>query len=84
MKKIIAIILATMILAGAVFAFSGCRKIQNDGSEDEVKGIYGVTTMFYKSFEGTKYNISGQFEYFMLVLNGDEGKTGKVIMKRVD
>ena len=81
MKKIIAIIIATMILAGAVFALSGCN-ITNDGSEDELKGIYGVTTMYYKSYEGKKYNVSGQYEYFLLVLNGDEGRTGKVIMKR--
>lgn len=80
-KRTIAIILILSIIVVAVFALSGCN-ITNDGSEDELKGIYGVTTMYYKSYEGKKYNVSGQYEYFLLVLNGDEGRTGKVIMKR--
>ena len=80
-KRTIAIILILSIIVVAVFALSGCN-ITNDGSEDELKGIYGVTTMYYKSFEGKKYNVSGQYEYFLLILNGDEGRTGKVIMKR--
>ena len=80
-KRTIAIILILSIIVVAVFALSGCN-ITNDGSEDELKGIYGVTTMYYKSYEGKKYNVSGHYEYFLLVLNGDEGRTGKVIMKR--
>lgn len=80
-KRTIAIILILSIIVVAVFALSGCN-ITNDGSEDELKGIYGVTTMYYKSYEGKKYNVSGEYEYFLLVLNGDEGRTGKVIMKR--
>jgi len=80
-KRTIAIILVLSIIAASAIVLSGC-KLTNDGSEDELKGVYGVTTMYYKSFGGKKYNVSGQYEYFLLVLNGDEGKTGKVMMKR--
>ena len=52
-KRTIAIILILSIIVVAVFALSGCN-ITNDGSEDELKGIYGVTTMYYKSSEGKK------------------------------
>ena len=64
-KRTIAIILILSIIVVAVFALSGCN-ITNDGSEDELKGIYGVTTTYYKSYEGKKYNVSGQYEYFLL------------------
>ena len=43
-KRTIAIILILSIIVVAVFALSGCN-ITNDGSEDELKGIYGVTTL---------------------------------------
>ena len=80
-KKTLLVILILSIIATSAVILSGC-KLTNDGSEDELKGVYGVTTMYYSSYEGKKYNSSGQYEYFLLVLNGDEGRTGKVIMKR--
>ena len=81
MKKVISVALVAILIVTTALTFTGCN-ITNNGSEDELKGIYDVTTMYYKSFEGKKYNVFGQYEYFLLVLNGDEGRTGKVIMKR--
>lgn len=82
MKKIISIILITLLFVSSVFAMTGC--IFNDGSEDEVHGVYGVDRMFYKDYAGMKHIVAGDFEYYLLVLNDDDEKTGKVIMKPVD
>lgn len=58
-KRAVAIILILSIIAVAVFALSGCN-ITNDDSEDELKGIYGVTTMYYKSQRRQSQEARGQ------------------------
>lgn len=82
MKKITAIIITAIIACLTLLSFSGCALIFNDGSEDEVEGVYGLQQLYLKDYDNETYNFGNKYDYYLIVLYGD--KTGKVILKPED
>ncbi len=69
------------ITASSALLLTGCN-LFNNGSSDEVVGIYGVSEYFYRDKDTVTHNYADKFDYIILVLNG--GSTGKFIIKPVD
>lgn len=80
MKKTISIILVAIIAVGTLSCFAGCN-LFNNGSIDELDGIYGLNSYYFRDVESNTHTFGDKYEYYLLVINGS---TAYVVYKKID
>lgn len=87
MKKLLSVTLIVLLLTGVAVAATGC--VFNDGSLDEVKGIYGIESYWYRDVNGMTNNYADAYDYYIIVMNDEEAEgentySGKIYCKPVN
>lgn len=87
MKKLLSVTLIILLLTGVALAAAGC--VFNDGSLDEVKGIYGIESCWYRDVNGVTHNYADTYDYYLIVMYGEEAEgentyRGKIYLKPVN
>jgi len=68
MNKLIKLV-TFLLLFVSIFTLTACH----DGSVDELYGIYGLSSLYYKDADGYTHNYADKFDYIVMVVN--EGGT---------
>lgn len=75
MKKKIFYITILVVVVSMLFTFSGCALLFNDGSEDELEGIWGISDVSFSGIYTHNYGYGADFEYYLIIINSDKSVT---------